>query len=282
MRIGCPKSPKLFFTVVVAVLAAVGALHAEDRAVVRVLAAGSLRAAIDEIGADFANASGIRVDSTYGPSGLLRQRIENGEPVDLFASADMANPLALSQAGKAGPVIRFARNRLCALARPGLTISPKTLLSRMLDPRIKVGTSTPKADPAGDYTWAMFAKADAVRPGSRAVLEAKALQLMGGANNSAPPPGMDLFAWHLRERRADVFIAYCSVASGFKKSLPNGTVVNLPSDLAVGADYGMTWLPPKNPNAVAFALFILSDAGQKILERNGFEPRLLGRSEAEH
>jgi ABC-type molybdate transport system substrate-binding protein len=72
----------------------------------------------------------------------------------------------------------------------------------MLDPNLKLGTSTPKADPAGDYTWAMFAKADALRPGSRALLEAKAVQLMSGRNSLRPPEGVNLFAWHLRGKHA--------------------------------------------------------------------------------
>jgi len=77
-------------------------LHADDRPAVRVLAAGSLRAAIGEIAGAFSAATGIAIESGFGPSGLLRERIEKEEGTDLFASADMGNPLALSRAGKAG------------------------------------------------------------------------------------------------------------------------------------------------------------------------------------
>jgi ABC-type molybdate transport system substrate-binding protein len=249
-------------------------LAADRMLVVRVLAAGSLRTAITEIGAAFSQAVNARVESSFGPSGVLRERIEKGEQADLFASADMANPLMLSREAKSGPVVLFARNQLCALVRPGLTVTPDTVLSTMLNPSIKLGTSTPKADPAGDYTWAMFAKADAGRPGSGAVLEAKALQLMGGKNSAPPPPGIDLFAWHLRERHADVFIAYCSAGASFKKDLPAATVVSLPRELATGADYGLTLLPTKNETAATLALFILSQEGQSILARNGFDAPL--------
>jgi ABC-type molybdate transport system substrate-binding protein len=34
----------------------------------------------------------------------------------------------------------------------------------MLDPAVRLITSTPKADPAGDYAEAIFAKIDATRP----------------------------------------------------------------------------------------------------------------------
>jgi molybdate transport system substrate-binding protein len=249
---------------------------ADEPGAVRVLAAGSLRVAINEIATAFQTATGVRVEAGFGPSGTLRNRIAGGEQTDVFASADVGNPEALSHAGKSGPVVLFARNRLCALVRPGLTVTPDSFLSVLLDPQIKLGTSTPKADPLGDYTWAMFAKADALRPGSGAVLEAKAQKLIGGpAIGEQPPPGVDVFAWHLREGHADVFIEYCSAGAGFKQDLPGATVVSLPSDLATGADYGLTVLPTKNPNAGQFALFVLSQEGQTILAKNGFDAPLL-------
>jgi molybdenum ABC transporter molybdate-binding protein len=253
----------------------VGPLHAEDRPTLHVLAAGSLRAAITEIGAAFGNAANVTIASEFGPSGVLRERIEKGETPDLFASADMSNPLALSRAGKAGPVVLFVRNRLCAFARPGLKVEPETLLTTMLDPNIKLGTSTPKADPAGDYTWAMFSKADAIHAGNAAALQGKARQLVGGADSAAPPAGIDAVSWHLRDGRADIFIAYCSGAATVSKALPGATAVDFPAPLATSADYGLTLLPTRNAAAASLALFILSEDGQKILAKNGFAAPLL-------
>jgi molybdate transport system substrate-binding protein len=249
-------------------------LRAADGAV-KVLAAGSLRSAVNEIGTAFANRTGGHVESNFGPSGVLRDRIEKGEAADLFASADMANPLALSRAGKAGAVVLFARNRLCALVRPGLAVTPGNLLSTLLNPDIKLGTSTPKADPAGDYTWTMFGKANAVSPGSAAILEAKAQQLFGGAASAAPPNGTDLFAWHIGQGHADIMVGYCSAGADFSKALPGATVVHLPPELETAADYGLTLLPTKNDNAAPLALFILSRDGQQILAKNGFDAPLL-------
>jgi molybdate transport system substrate-binding protein len=250
-------------------------VRADDHPSVRVVAAGSLRTAITDIAASFTAATGVKVETGFGPSGVLRERIEKGDRADLFASADMGNPLALSRAGKAGPVVLFARNRLCAFVRPGLAVTSETLLAAMLDPQVKLGTSTPKADPAGDYTWAMFGKAEGVKAGSRATLEAKAIQLMGGSSSAQPPAGMDLFAWHVREHRADIFIAYCSAGAGFTKDLAGASVVAPPPALATGADYGLTVLAPPNEHAAALALFILSQEGQAILAKAGFDAPLL-------
>ncbi len=253
-------------------------LHADGAAAVRVLAAGSLRVAMTEIAAAFSGSANVKVELGFGPSGVLRQRIDSGEPADVFASADMGNPLALSRAGKAGPVALFARNRLCALVRPGLQLTAGTFLSTLLDPQIKLGTSTPKADPLGDYTWAMFGKADAMRAGSRAILEAKAQKLIGGPPiTTTPPAGVDVFAWYVRQRHADVFIEYCSAAAGFKKDLPGATVIDVPSALATGADYGLTVLPTNYAHAADFAMFVLSHDGQTILAKSGFEAPLLSQ-----
>jgi molybdate transport system substrate-binding protein len=98
----------------------------------------------------------------------------------------MEHPQALAEAGKAGPMVLFARNRLCALARPELAVTADTLLDRMLDPDVTLGTSTPRADPAGDYAWDVFRRAEALRPGSQARLEAKARQLVGGPGSPHP------------------------------------------------------------------------------------------------
>ena len=130
---------------------------------VRLYAAGSLRAALDEVARAFAEA---KVEAVYGASGLLRDRIAKGEPAEVFASANMEHPQALEKAGRGGPVRLFARNRLCALALPGLRVDTDNLLDRMLDPSVKLGTSTPKADPSGDYAWALFGKAEKLRPGA--------------------------------------------------------------------------------------------------------------------
>ena len=110
------------------------AAPAQSADVVHLYAAGSLRDALDEARAAFTQASGIAVEVKYGPSGLLKDEIAAGANADVFASANMDHPQALARAGKSGPVVLFARNRLCALVRPGLAVDQMTLLDRMLDP----------------------------------------------------------------------------------------------------------------------------------------------------
>jgi molybdate transport system substrate-binding protein len=83
---------------------------ATAQGVVKVFAAGSLSGVMAEIGSAVAKDYGITIAVTAGPSGTLRERIEKGERVDLFASANMEHPLALSGSGASGPTVLFARN----------------------------------------------------------------------------------------------------------------------------------------------------------------------------
>ena len=179
---------------------------------VTLYAAGSLRGALTEVAAAFEAGAGQKVVAKYGPSGTLKDEIAGGARADVFASANMDHPKALAAARKSGPVALFARNRLCALVRPGLRVEPATVLDRMLDPDVKLGTSTPRADPSGDYAWEMFRKADALKPGAAAALEKKALQLAGGPTSPAAPPGRALYGMLVAEGKADIFLTYCTNA----------------------------------------------------------------------
>lgn len=233
-------------------------------------AAGSLRGALTDVARAFEAAGLGKVQAKFGASGLLKEEIAAGAKAEVFASANMEHPQALAAEKRSGPVVLFARNRLCALARPGLDVAPVTLLDRMLDESVKLGTSTPRADPSGDYAWEVFRKADAIRPGAGAALERKALQLTGGQASAAPPQGRSAYGWHVAEGRADIFLTYCTGALEAQKQNPGQQIVALPNELAVGADYGLTVMNGASPAAYRFAMFVLSLDGQRILAKHGF------------
>jgi molybdenum ABC transporter molybdate-binding protein len=252
-----------------ALLALTVTLPALAQQPVRLYAAGSLRGALNEVIASFKDA---KVEAVYGPSGLLRDRIAKGEPAEVFASANMEHPATLSTAGKAGPVRRFARNRLCALAAPGLKVDSATLLERMLDPAVKLGTSTPKADPSGDYAFQLFAKAESLRPGARAALEKKALKLTGGPDSPPPPKDRSQYGLIVAEGKADVFLTYCTNALEARREHPAQQVVQVPEELAVAAEYGLVLVEGAREQAWWLAQFILSPRGQAIFAKHGFAP----------
>ena len=242
--------------------------HAADTVLLH--AAGSLRAALDEVAAAYEKTTDVKVTAKYGASGTLRDGIERGDRAEVFASANMEHPLALFHAGKSAPVALFARNQLCALVRPGLTVEPASLLDRMLEPQVKLGTSTPKADPSGDYAWEVFRKADALRAGAFATLSHKALQLTGAPSSVTAPADRNLYGVLVSQGRADLFLTYCTGALAAVKENPGQHMVALPDKLAVGADYGLTVMNTASPQAYRFALYILSPDGQRVLANHGF------------
>lgn len=238
---------------------------------VQVMAAGSLRGAMTELGQAFTAETGTPVESRFASAGLLHDRIEKGETADLFASADLAAPQALASEGKADPAVTFARNRMCLFVRPGLVVTSAAMLDALLDDKLVLGTSMPKADPGGDYAWAIFARADAVRPGSEAMLQGKARRFLDRPNPQKAPEGANPLAWMLGNGQADLFLAYCSGGHAVLEQLPGSTQVDLPADLAVLPQFGLTRLTAStNPAAPRFAHFILSPAGQRILASHGF------------
>lgn len=239
---------------------------------IAVYAAGSLRAPLTELATSFTKKTGIEIRYTFGASGLLKERIEKNEPADIFASANTEHPAALVSANLADKVRVFARNEMCALVSPKLDgATSETLLKMMLDPAVKLGTSTPKADPSGDYAFQVFDKAAAVagKPASEA-LKAKALQLTGGRDSPPPPTDRNLYGDLLITGKADIFLTYCTNAALAIREQPTLKRVALPASLAVGADYGLTILKRANPDATKFADYLLADEAQQIFVRYGF------------
>ncbi|OWJ64589.1 substrate-binding domain-containing protein [Inquilinus limosus] len=248
--------------------------NAPDR--ISVYAAGSLRVALPALAAAFTAATGVAVDTRHGPAGLLRERIKAGDRPDLFLSADLGHPARLAAAGLAGPPVLFARNAMVAVVHRRVAAAGSAdLLDRMLDPAIRLGTSTPLKDPSGDYAWAIFRRADRLRPGAFATLDAKALQLVGGAE---PPPNAQAAAPYspiakaLAEGEADIFLGYATGLRPLAAAHADLTIIDLPPELVVGPEYGLTLLAGGVPAAARFALFLLSLDGQALLRRAGFTP----------
>lgn len=237
---------------------------------VQVYAAGSLREVFTAIASEHEARTGQKIVLTFGASGLLRERIEKGEPAQVFASADTDHPRRLAEQGGWQPPVVFTRNALCALTSDKLAATPATLLATMLQPSVRVGISTPKADPAGDYAWALFGKADALQSGATARLRSKALQLTGGADSPKPPPGRGTYAWVMDQGQADVFLTYCTNAVSAQKEVPRLRIVEIPPELQVGAAYGVTVRIGAPQTADAFLRALLAPPAQAVFNRFGF------------
>ena len=140
----------------------------------------------------------------------------------------------------------------------------------MLQPGVRLGTSTPGADPSGDYAWALFRRAEALRPGAFAALEAKALQLTGASNSPKPPPGQGTYAWVMASGQADIFLTYCTNAVAAQREVSALGVVAMVPELGVAAACGLTVRRGASAEATAFAQSLLAEPAQRVLARLGF------------
>jgi hypothetical protein len=103
----------------------------------------ALTAAFTDMVKAFPAAEGDVATAEFGPSGVLRDKIEHGDHVDVFASADMVQPRTLARSHSGSSVVMFTRNRLCALGRASVGMTTDNLLDRLLDPSVRLATSTP-------------------------------------------------------------------------------------------------------------------------------------------
>ena len=88
---------------------------------------------------------------------------------------------------------------------------------------------------------------------------------------TSTPKGRNQYGWAMENKRADVFLTYCTNAVLAKKEVPGLQIVALPDALSVGADYGITLIAGASKAAAQLADYILGSDGQKVLARFGFD-----------
>jgi molybdate transport system substrate-binding protein len=236
---------------------------------VEIYSAGSLRGVVAELTQE-ASAFNIGIKATFGGSGALRERIEKGAMPDLFMSADVGSPQKLESRGRTVvPAIVFARNRMCIVSRKSAGLTASNLVDRMLAKDVRVKTSTPIADPSGDYAWAIFDRIDTLRPGAGAKLKEKAQGLMNVS--AAPSPGQSATAALFAAKKIDMSITYCSGWPALEKEVPDLTSLVVPPQLDPHPVDGLAVLSNR-PQAMRVALFLLSLEGQAIIAQQGLVP----------
>lgn len=211
----------------------------------------------------------LQVETLFGPAGRLMESIENGELPDVFASAAMKHIDALLATGKMRSGSVFATNSMCVIAAAGVQVSPDNLVDVLLDPKIRLGTSTPGADPSGDYALQIFRNIDRIKPGAFALLEKKAMPLVGAQIESQQTSSPLLPM--ITEKKADVFIAYRTSAVHFSKIVPDLSWTDIPVDINVSVRYGIGALAGADQRADRFVDFVIGPEGKTILEQYGFQ-----------
>ncbi|PJZ03301.1 molybdenum ABC transporter substrate-binding protein [Pantoea rodasii] len=232
----------------------------------RLLAAGSLRSVWPPLMAAFSAQSGLRTETDFGPAGLLRQRIEQGENCDLFASANLQHPAKLVQQRIAMNMGRFAANALCLTVKRDVVTNSDNWLSLLLRDDLRLATSTPLCDPSGDYTWQLFNNIELAHPGCGEKLKQKARTLVGGPDSLPLPAGELAARWLIDHQHTEMFIGYASYAPRLVCH-SQLQVFAIPDPFNVQAEYGWATLTPA---AEPLATFLHSASAQTLLKQHGF------------
>jgi len=98
--------------------------------VLRVAAAADLQPVLPALADAYQRATGVKIVASFGSSATLTQQITNGDPQDVFLSADMAHPQMLAAARLTdGAPISYATGKLVLWARKDSPAQPLSLAS---------------------------------------------------------------------------------------------------------------------------------------------------------
>ncbi|MGH8865320.1 MAG: molybdate ABC transporter substrate-binding protein [Burkholderiales bacterium] len=222
-----------------------------------VSAAASLTNAFAEIGKEYEKASpGQKVNFNFSSSGALLQQIARGAPVDVFASADQET---MDRANKQNLIVRtsrsdFVRNTLVVVAPKGAKSAPKSLEGLKDAGITRLAISNPESVPVGRY--------------SREALEAAGLWdavKEKSLNTQNVRQSLDYVA----RGEADAGFVYATDAA----IMPDKVDVLFEVQTRTSILYPIAAVKGSgNENfALKFIAYVRSDAGQKILEKYGFQ-----------
>ena len=258
-----PEMPMRWTKLLTPMLACAVALTAQaPRKTVAVVAAASMRDALNEAKGVFEKArADVKLQVTYGASGSLTAQIQQGAPVDVFLSADMAFPEKLVQAGlvTAEGVVPYARGMLVLWVRKDTGADPATQgMKALLNPAIKhVSIANPKLAPYGLAAETALKKAG---------LHETVLPKVVLAEN------INQAAQYLYTNAAEAgFIALSLMDNPALKA--NGWVWPVPQELFAPIIQGGVVLKRSQQQAESrqFLDFLARGEGFKVLQRYGFE-----------
>lgn len=234
-----------------AVAATTGEPMAEVTGDITVFTAASLTDAFTEVGEAFmAEHADAEVVFNFGASSALVTQVNEGAPADVFASADLNQMMNLVDAGgNAGEPSVFVTNSLQIVVEPDNPLGI-TGLADLENPELIVVATDPEV-PIGAYSEEVFANA-----GVTVELASFEEDVRAVLNKVV-----------LGEADAGVVYATDVISAG-----DTAAGVEIPADVNVTPEYPIvaTAEAPNPDGAAAFVDFVLSDAGQAILQRYGF------------
>lgn len=226
-----------------------------------VAAASDLKFALDDVIAQFARDTGIKVRVTYGASGNLSRQIVQGAPYELFLSADEGYALALADRGLTrdrGELYAMGRIVLFVHTGSPLQADPQLehLASRLADRTAgRLAIANPEHAPYGRAAEQVLR--------SLGLWEAARSHLVLGENVAQA-------AQFARSGNADGGIIAHSLALA-PQMRARGSFALLPDSLHAPLRHRMVLLQAASPEAERFYDYLKSAAARSTLARYGFE-----------
>ena len=223
-----------------------------------VSAAASLKDAFGEISKRHESRTGATSNFNFGASGALQKQIETGAPVDVFASAGRLQMDALARQGLISPETRhdFARNTLVLVVPVDstLNIGAFTDLSRAKVKRLAVGN--PKTVPVGQYAEQSLTRLGLWQQlSSRLILTEDVRQVLD----------------YVARGEVDAGIVYASDLSVAGNKVRKAASAPADSHDPILYPIAVVRASRHQEAARAFIDAVMSDEGQRILEKYGFE-----------
>jgi len=245
---------KLLFAVLCLALCAQPVTAAE----LVVSAAASLTDAFKDIEPGFeAKHPGVDVVFNFAASGPLFQQIEQGAPVDVFASADlkwMGKAVDAGFVAKDAPKV-FAANDLVLCAPKGNRVGVKALDDLKGEAVKTIGIGTPETVPAGAYAKKAMTKAGMFDALSPKFIFAESVRQV-----------LDYLA------RGEVDAGFVYKTDAVKAGDPVEIVAVVPLDDPVVYPLAALAKSANAETAKAFVDYVLGAEGQALLAKRGFTP----------
>jgi molybdate transport system substrate-binding protein len=225
---------------------------------ITVSAAVSLRDAFREISKQYEGRTGAKINFNFGASGALQKQIESGAPVDVFASAGIPQMDALATQGLIAPETRrdFARNALVLVVPADSTSGPASFKDLGGAKVKKLAIGNPKTVPVGQYaeqTLTRLGLWQQLQP--RLILAEDVRQTLD----------------YVARGEVDAGIVYASDVRATGNRVR--TVATAPADTHDPILYPIAVVKASSRQeaARAFIEAVMSDEGQGVLEKYGFE-----------
>jgi molybdate transport system substrate-binding protein len=249
--------PIAIFVALTAWIVSAVAAQAQDKSLT-VFAAASMKNALDDVNADYAKTSGVKVVASYAASSALIKQIEQGAPADVFVSAD-TDWMDYGQQKKLitqGTRVNLLGNKIVLIAPKDSKIDAITIgqdfdLAKLVgDGRVVTGDV--QSVPVGKYAKA-------------------ALEKLGSWDAAAPK-----FAMVESVRAALALVARGEAVVGIvyetdARVEPGVKIVGtFPADSHLPITYPVAATATAKPEASGYLAYLRSAAAKAVLERYGF------------